>query len=227
MLILVLSLLFIRIKFYLKANFPWKQLILLTVFILIYLTFLTFSQIAGATNGAETTNRTASPIYIHLILFILIGLEAFDFFMRSYWRNWIPTYIISVIYLIWLIFYTLGVLEKGITNCLKYGAGGVNSTDVRNSQLLKWIGENELEGTIYCNWPAALYFFYEIEAKRSPKRKTDLALYFQNEDKTTKKYLIWIKGGMPQMYYNFEEIYVQVALEEVATFSDGGVYIIK
>ena len=90
-----------------------------------------------------------------------------------------------------------------------------------------WLRTHRVEGKIYSNAPAAIYILAGRSAQMSPRRSTDISLFKESLASEGNNYLVWCTNMHRQYLYDVEELASQVEIEEVATFPDGAIYLLK
>jgi hypothetical protein len=187
-----------------------------------------FTTTASVYAKADADSRMYSSIYVFIILFFLIGLEAVGKLLGAVFKKeWAGYLVVTVLCGLWLVFYPLPLVRQQIAYYSAYGVPGYNSTFWRMSPLLNWVKRHPLEGQIFSNESPALVFLAGVNAEMTPTRR------FGNEDfkkqlSTSKKnHLVWFYKHWRSHLYNFEELNSMVKLELVAKLPDGAVYEIQ
>lgn len=196
------------------------------VLILIY-AFFTLSAAAFA--GADANERLWASLYVFLILFILIGLEAFGRLLGLVLKkDWAAYLVVIVLCSLWLIFYSLPVVKQKINQFQKFGAPGINSAFWHQSPLIQWLKTHPLQGQVFSNEPATVYFWTGRYVRLSPHRRggvsrliISLDQFKQLISKEKNNYIIWsFKEPRPDLY-NLKELNSMFKLKLLAQLQDG------
>ena len=211
-----------------KLTGSLRPVIPFAIFTLVYLTFLVSAQLVISLQAIDT--RYLAPLYIPLLfiaVFLLDRLLTDDARGKMVTFKWI---LVSFVLLGWLTHIGLTV-EKGLYDTARsltsgYEGNTYNTTYWDDSETIAYLNANPLDGQIYSNDPAALYFLaavpppvkFAIGANNCPP-----SWYrYQDFDAT---YIIWLdyKGHLYPDFY-MQNLKSQCSLKPVAELSDGSIY---
>ncbi|MFC1576267.1 glycosyltransferase [Candidatus Omnitrophota bacterium] len=197
-------------------------LVLTSVYMLFLLTYSTILKLD------DISDRLLAPIYVLVILFMFVGLDRALGWLRRYGNR--ATIIISSLCIVWLI-YPLVRIEKHLCFYTRNGTGGYSTARWRQSDLIRWLKINPLEGDLYSNEPEALYIVTGEDARISPSRREDKREDFSEFKKYVNpeatNYLIWFDGVDKTYLYTPDELKRITRIRKTERLPDGTVYIFK
>jgi 4-amino-4-deoxy-L-arabinose transferase-like glycosyltransferase len=198
--------------------------------IVFYIPYLVISASSIAFDTID--NRLMAPVFVPLVLTLLYILGLIFNIMDDNNKKRINIYILMGILSILLIYPAVKVIGN-IQQSMEEGAGVFSTNRWHNSELINYIKENPLNGTIYSNNPDAIYAISGLTAMYTPK-KDSLTLYEYGFEKfknslasNSNSYIVWFNGNNPSTIYNIEELGHHFKIEIVKQLADGNIYIIK
>lgn len=197
--------------------------------VVLIVTYSVFTTIASVYANADADARIYSSVYVFIILFLLIGLEAVGKLLGAVFKKeWAGHLVITALCGLWLVFYPLPLVRQQIASYAEYGVPGCNSTLWRTSPLVNWIKRYPLDGQIFSNEPYALVFLAGVNADIIPNRRFGLEDFKNQISSNRKNYLVWFyRQHWRTQLYNLEELNSEFKLKLVAKLPDGTVYEIQ
>jgi hypothetical protein len=207
----------------------------LVYFILLY----TSGLIASATRIAfdPINHRLLAPIYVPFMLLILFTIDNIaQSFSRMHFLKQALTVFLPIGLGLWLVY---PFLYSGnlVINSIRNGAGGYSSKAWMNSELISYLRQHPLHGSIYSNASHAIYILTGMSARPSPsKHSRDNSLIrpvddFQQLKKSVASgndaYVVWFENEPLLSFYNIQELRSVFDLESVVKTSDGAIYLIQ
>ena len=178
--------------------------------------------------NADADYRTFSPVYVFIILFLLIGLEAVGKLLGAVFKKeWAGHLVVTVLCGLWLVFYPLPLVRQQMAYYTAYGVPGYNSTVWRMSPLLNWVKTHPLDGQIFSNEPHPLVLLAGVNAEITPTRRLGIEDFKKQLSSNKKNYLVWYYRYWRSHLCNFEELNSMIKLKLVAKLPDGAVYEIQ
>jgi len=178
--------------------------------------------------NADADYRIFSPVYVFIILFLLIGLDAVGKLLgTALKKEWAGHLIITALCGLWLVFYPLPLVRQNMKYYTAYGVSGYNSTVWRMSPLLNWVKMHPLDGQIFSNEPTPLVFLAGVNAEITPSRRSGTEDFKKQLLSNKKNYLVWYYRNWRTHLYNFEELNSMIKLKLVTQLPDGAVYEIQ
>ncbi len=192
-----------------------------TAFVLIY---TGFALLAAVFINVHASERMFSPVYVFLIFFVLIGLEAvgrlLSLVLKKEWAGYL---VITGLCSLWLILYPVSVIKQRISSYEKNGVPGYNSVFWHRSDLIKWLKEHPLRGQLFSNEAHAIYFLSGFDTRMSPRRG-EVAQFRQSMSAERKNYLFWFYRNWRSHLYDLKELNSMFKLRLVARLRDGAVF---
>lgn len=211
---------FPRLKLNRQVNSGLMRVLPAGVFVLIYVLLLLIVE--------GINPRYLVPIYVFVMFLIFVGIENISNLLKQFLRNErLGNFIAIGLCIPWLI-YPLGRIPENVLAWTQTGAGGYSTVTWAESPTIEWLRTHPLKGRIYSNAPDGIYCLTGIIAKMSPVKFKDILKFRKSMSLRDKNYLVWFTSrarGHP--FYNLEELASILGIEEVATFSDGGIYLFK
>jgi hypothetical protein len=218
----------------------WSSTNSLRIMPLVYFVLLyTSGLIASATRIAfdPINHRLLAPIYVPVML---LGLFTIDNIKQSFSRMHFSKQTLNVClhvgFGLWLVY---PFLYSGnlVINSIRNGAGGYSSRAWMNSELISYLKQYPLHGSIYSNAPHAIYILTGMSARPSPsKHSRDHSLIspaddFQQLEKSVASgndtYVVWCENEPLLSFYNIQELRSVFDLESVVKTADGAIYLIQ
>lgn len=195
------------------------------VLIVVYSVFVTIASVYANT---DADYRIYSSVYVFIILFLLIGLEAVGKLLGAVFKKeWAGHLAVAALCGLWLVFYPLPLVRQQMAYYTAYGVPGYNSTVWRMSPLLNWVKRHSLDGQIFSNEPHPLVFLAGVNAEITPAKRFGFEDFKKQLSSNKKNYLVWYYRHWRSQLYNFEELNSMVKLKLVAKLPDGAVYEIQ
>ena len=208
-----------------QVNFDLRQVLPAVLIVLVYTLFLTVSSTIIYFD--RISDRFLAPIYVFVMFLVFIeidlGFSMVSQFLKKKRRG---DLLVIGLCSLWLI-YPLACVTRSVSAHIQEGAGGYNRIVWRESPVMWWLRTHRVEGKIYSNAPAAIYILAGRSAQMSPRRSTDISLFKESLASEGNNYLVWCTNMHRQYLYDVEELASQVEIEEVATFPDGAIYLLK
>lgn len=233
-LLIVLMTLFLLIVFrVLRINTAVADMIEVIPFLLFILLYTLFIIYTTSTTAlSEIDDRYMSPIFAPLILslFYLIDTWMYKYAVKT--GNTIPQTILAAFLVIWLMYPAL-ITYKTVKTEIEQGAGGFHSSYWMESDLISYLKNNDLSGTIYTNEPSAVYALTGRAYNPSPEKfayesqvSTDDLLRFQADLQSRGViYLVWFNTDWWKGYlYDVDDFRNLCDLERIAALQNGDVY---
>jgi len=196
--------------------------------VVLIVAYSVFVTIASVYAKADADYRIYSSVYVFIILFLLIGLEAVGKLLGTVLKKeWAGHLVITVLCGLWLVFYPLPLVRQQMAYYTAYGVPGYNSTVWRMSPLLNWVKMHPLDGQIFSNEPHPLVLLAGVNAEITPARRSGIEDFKKQLSPNKKNYLVWYYRHWRSHLYNFEELNSMVKLNLVAKLPDGAVYEIQ
>ena len=191
-------------------------------------------------NLVSADGSIRAPFRAMILLFgissVLLGLLVIT--LRR--KPWIGRLVIVGLCSIWLM-YPVAQTYIYVSTKTDSGAGGYNSAGWRNSALIDRLKLDPLDGAIYSNAPYAIYILTQTSGTSSPRRfpYDDLTLWATAtaqlraaiDSNTNNTYLVWIDNQLlldpKRASEDFGNVSLMFDLEEIARYSDGGIYLFK
>jgi hypothetical protein len=207
----------------------------LVYFILLY----TSGLIASATRIAfdPINHRLLAPIYVPFMLLVLFTIDNIaQSFSRMHFLKQALTVFLPIGFGLWLVY---PFLYSGdlVINSIRNGAGGYSSKAWMNSELISYLKQHPLRGSVYSNAPHAIYILTGMSARPSPsKHSRDNSFIspvddFQQLKKSVASgndtYVVWFENEPLLSFYNIQELRSVFDLESVVKTSDGAIYLIQ
>ncbi|MGA9351536.1 MAG: hypothetical protein WBW48_22380 [Anaerolineae bacterium] len=207
----------------------------LVYFILLY----TSGLIASAARIAfdPINHRLLAPIYVPLMLLVLFTLDNIQqLFPSVHFPKQTLNVFLPIGLGLWLVY---PFLYSGnlVIDSIRNGAGGYSTTVWMNSELISYLRQHPLRGSVYSNTPHAIYILTGMSARPSPsKHSRDDSLLSPVDDFQQLKtsvasgndtYIVWFDDESLLSFYNIQELRSVFDLEIVVKTSDGAVYLIK
>jgi len=191
-------------------------------------TYSVFTTVASVYANADADSRIYSSVYVFIILFLLIGLEAVGKLLGAVFKKeWAGHLAVTALCGLWLVLYPLPLVRRQMAYYTAYGVPGCNSTFWRTSPLLNWIKRHPLDGQIFSNEPHALVFLAGVNAEMTPTRRFGLEDFKNQISSNKKNYLVWFYRHWRTQLYNLEELSSEFKLKLVVKLPDGAVYEIQ
>ncbi len=206
------------------------EIIPFLLFTLIYTLFMIYTT--STTALSEIDDRYMSPIFAPFILSIFYLMDQWIYRYKSKTGNALPHTILVTALAIWLIYPTL-LTYKTVKTDIEQGAGGFHTAYWMESELISYLKNNKLSGSVYSNEPSAVYALTGQIYSSSPEKfayesdvPTDDLLRFQADLQNRGViYIVWFNTDWWKGYlYDIDELKNVCAPETIATFKDGAVY---
>ena len=227
----------IFIKFLNKSTFAkvksrFVMLNPVTLFILIYLSFLLYTTSSFILDPISM--RFLSPVYIPITLLFLVFIDV----LLEPAREHFSSVVVNAILVLSLIYWVLSGPLKGTIRDTRYwmkeGTDGYTSNEWRNCELIKYIQSMHLERgqVVYSNEREIMYILTNIIC-RPETIKINLAGTSTTDnmfkpisgwDITDNDYFIWFSRYPDSCPYSKNELDNSTNLEKIKEFSDGTVY---
>jgi len=169
-------------------------------------------------------DRILSPIYPFMVfLFIKWIDDLLIYCSRNRYRRTVISILLVSLSLYWMGYTVYRVHDKAVYH-LKYGAGGYSHTKWRESETLRAIQDEPIEGMVFSNAADVLYIFADMSATASPFRAETIEEFKAKMSKDEPNYLVWFDVGRKDFLYNLDEIQNFFVLELIRRFQDGAIY---
>jgi hypothetical protein len=217
---------FLRNRKFRKEQFGDTMFVKAAVVLIV--AYSVFVITASVYANATADYRTFSPVYVFIILFLLIGLEAVGKLLGTVFKKeWAGLLVITALCGLWLVFYPLPLVRQQMAYYTAYGVPGYNSTVWRMSPLLNWVKMHPLDGQIFSNEPHPLVLLAGVNAEITPTRRLGIEDFKKQLSSNKKNYLVWYYRYWRSHLCNFEELNSMIKLNLVAKLPDGAVYEIQ
>jgi hypothetical protein len=110
-------------------------------------------------------------------------------------------------------------------HCVRNGAGIYDGAEWRRSELIPWLRQHPLSGTIRSNDPAAVYLLVGRDAVTSPRRTGNRRQVEASLAVLPGDYLIWFNRLDKPFLYSVPELARLYGLRELAFVGGGGVLV--
>ena len=220
LLLLVTAVLFLSLRIQRSVNWNCPCVWPAGVVTLVYVPLLLYTHQVGVLNE-PINDRYLSPLAVLVLWVIFAGVDRIRAWLSP--RLGAGGALVVGLCALWLL-YPLGRVREVVSNHRKYGAGGYTWTTWQTSPLVTWLHEHPLQGAVRCNAPDALYALVGSSAAVSPHRTWDMPKFAEMLSSGPGEFLVWF-SRLPQIYlYDLDELVSMLNMEEVVTFSDGGIY---
>ena len=190
--------------------------------------YAVFTTTASVYVNADADYRIYSSVYVFIILFFLIGLEAVGKLLGAVFKKeWAGYLVVTILCGLWLVFYPLSLVRQQMAYYTANGVPGYNSTSWRMSPLLNWVKMHPLDGQIFSNEPFPLVLLAGVNADITPTRRFGLEDFKNRISSNKKNYLIWYYRHWRTHLYNLEELNSQFKLKPIAKLPDGEIFEIQ
>lgn len=208
----------------------YKQLLPILLFIPLYSAFLITS--VSITNLSPIDNRYLAPIYVPVVLLGIFFLNEIRHIITLSVSGQVVKYAFLLALVAWLIYpvrNVTGLVRWYYTN----GVEGFHSAEWVNSEVIAYLKNHTLQGSVYTNEREAIYVLTGNLFKGSPRQykyesstPVDDLLYFEEAIKQHGHvYLIMFHGDWWRQYlYDVEFYKSKYQLNEIMTGQDGEIY---
>ncbi len=208
----------------------FTEIIPCLLFTFLYTLFMIYTT--STTALSEIDDRYMAPVFVPLILSLFYLLDRWMYKHSLQTGNTFPRAILATSLAIWLIYPILGTY-KTVKADLEQGAGGFHTADWMESDLISYLKNNNLSGTVYTNEPSAVYALTGQIYNASPEKfayesdlPTDDLVRFQADlQNRGVLYIVWFNTDWWKGYlYDIDELKNICAPETIAMLKDGEVY---
>ncbi|HOE12571.1 MAG TPA: hypothetical protein PLQ35_12345 [bacterium] len=168
-------------------------------------------------------DRILSPIYPFVVFLFIKSVDDLFNYYRNRGRRTIISILLVSLSLYWIGYTAYRVHDKAIYHCT-YGAGGYSHKTWRESELLRVIRQEPIEGKIFSNAADVLYIFADQSAVMSPFRAETIEEFKAKMSTDGSNYLVWFNAGRKDYIYNLDEIRDIFVLETIRQCQDGAIY---
>jgi 4-amino-4-deoxy-L-arabinose transferase-like glycosyltransferase len=218
----------------------WASINSLRIMPLVYFILLyTSGLIASATRIAfdPINHRLLAPIYVPFMLLVLFTIDNIaQSFSRMHFSKQALNAFLLIGFGLWL-GYPFLYSGNLVINSIRNGAGGYSSKAWMNSELISYLRQHPLRGSVYSNAPHAIYILTGMSARPSPsKHSRDSSLISPADDFQQLKrsvtsgndtYVVWFENEPLLSFYHIQELRSVFDLESVVKTSDGAIYLIQ
>jgi hypothetical protein len=215
------------------------QIMPVACFLIIYTSYLVASVTMVALAFQRINDRLLSPIYAPLMLAIFFTINSIrQLYFHEFFSKQVLNYFLLVAVSLCLVYPLLQVVEF-VTDSIHEGIDRYSTREWKESELIAYLKDNPLPGKVISNDPHALYILAGIYASSSPRRyrydgpspssKANALLQFKESLPSSRNvYLVWFKTYEGKDYlYSVQDLHSVLQIEELATFSDGAIYLVK
>ncbi len=230
-LILVISIMmamsvFLHYKLKKQANIELMYVRSAGVFLLVYVLFLLthITIVDISLFNSLRISRYLTPMYVPLMFLVFIGIEdALNLLNRLFRKKGSGNFIVIGLCTLWLM-YPLARICRMVPFYIQAGTGTFNTATWRKSPLMERMRIHPLEGKIYSNAPQAIYILTGTPAQWLP----DISTLRESMSSRNNNYLVCSNTyGNKDCNYILQGLAPMFQIEEIATFSDGGIYLFK
>lgn len=194
--------------------------------VLTYVPLILYTHQVGVVEEA-INDRYLVPIAVPLLWFLFTGIDRLVLLLsrlrgKGVLLQWIPIGLC----MLWVVFYPAVRTSRTIRASARHGAGGYSTTGWEESPLVRWLRDRPLEGSIHTNAPDALYALTGVTALVSPRKSSDIREFQDSLSSGRAEYLVWFSGKPRRRLFSLEDLAAELPMEDVATFPDGGVYLL-
>jgi len=205
-----------------KSTIRDAQVPVIVLFTCVYV--LTVVVLAGTVSFDRLSDRILSPIYVFVVfLFIKSADDLLAYGSQSRHRKAAMSVLFVSLSLYWTGYTVYRVHDKAIYHCT-YGAGGYSHKTWRESDLLRVIQQESIQGRFFSNAADVLYIFADMSATASPFRAETIEEFREKMSKKEPNYLVWFDVGRKDYIYNLDEIRDIFVLETIRQCQDGAIY---
>lgn len=205
----------------------------IVVFIVIYCSAMI---ILSSTVALDRMNgRFLVPVFAPLVWLVVSGVENLRLIFPSRIPKKFVNTILTLVFIIWIAYW--GRIEtQWVIQYYHHGAGGLSTEGWRNSEIVDYLKNTPIAGTIYTNEPWALYMLAGMSTHQAPRKHlfhspasttNDLDHFRDTVSETKNVYLIWINRLDRPYLYTLEELGTDFRLESLQEFSDGTIYTVR
>jgi len=163
----------------------------------------------------EPRDRMLAPVLVPVMILLFGGGETIS---KRFFRNRV---ILPFFVILWL-GYPAARSLKHVQLWHHEGAGIYSHPSRKESEIISWLKENGLSGKVFSNDAAAIYYFTGMNASRIPKSLYSYEEFYKAAHDGS--YLVWWNN---REYYDLTLIHSHCALEKIAEFSEGTVFLIQ
>jgi len=190
------------------------------VVMFVYIPLLLYTHQVGILDE-PINDRYLSPLAVLVLWLVFAGIDRLQVWLGPRLGTGFP--VLAGLCALWLI-YPLGRVREAVSMHMRYGAGGYAWSGWQTSPLVDWLRNHPLQGEVRCNAPDALYALAGRSAAVSPHKTWDIPKFAEMLSSGPGESLVWF-SGLPRIYlYGLDELVSMLNIEEVVTFSDGGIY---
>jgi hypothetical protein len=198
-------------------------------FVLVYaLALIVYSAIF---DGEKIADRLLAPMYVLIMFMVFVGIEQVSNFLNVRLRRpALGTFAVILLCTLWLT-YPLARVSEHALSYARNGPPGFNTVAWRESPTIQWLQAHPLEGKVYSNAPDVVYILTGRAAHLSPCRSVDVSELRNSLSSGLDHYVVWFDIGWFDEWrshcYDMRKLASIFDIEEVATFSDGGIYLLR
>jgi 4-amino-4-deoxy-L-arabinose transferase-like glycosyltransferase len=187
------------------------------------LTYFGFLVVSSAGLGWVPRQRHMVPLLVFVMAWMAGGIDgAFRLLSGLLGHRKLVEFLGVLLCVLWLQ-YPLRELARSTGHHMREGAGGYAVSAWQDSPLVGWLRNHPLSGKVYSNGPDAAYLLTGTATTITPENirgPAGVARWCSSEP----SYVVWFRALDRPWLYNLRELLSRCQMQEVATFSDGGVY---
>lgn len=198
----------------------------LSIAAVVGIVYFGFLALAAAGLGWPLEPRLIAPIYVLVMVLVATGAEAgIQLIQAGTGGRKGPMVAGVVVCALWLL-YPLSESRIVISRAYHHGPYGYATAPWKNSEMIAWMREHPLNGTIYSNVPNAVFLLTGQSAEISPHNywSPAEAAARMAEFETPQEYLVWSYLSYWDYLYDLRELLSRYRTEEIASFKDGKIY---
>jgi len=206
-----------------------RIVLLCAAFSVTYTAFIVWTSTTTAYD--HINDRLLSPLYPSLLILLAALLKP------ESWRNQLVRNLALGVFCLLCVVAPLRTTYSQVNRKAAQGAGGYNSRNWQESELVGYFRQNgQPKEIVFSNSPDALYILADVTAKMSPAKlnyNSNKGTGVTNENMFTEypsldgAILVWFKPNWRNYLFTLDDLDTMCDLEEIATFSDGSIWRIR
>ncbi|HOE12572.1 MAG TPA: hypothetical protein PLQ35_12350 [bacterium] len=201
------------------------QVPVMALFTWIYI--LTLVALSTTVAFQRIANRFLLPIYVFVVF---LFVKSADDLLGHYSHVRLQKTVVSI-FLVALSFCWMGYMiphiHGKVVHHRKCGTGEYNIERWKESDMIRVIQREPIQGKIFSNAADIMYIFTDRPATMGPFRAETIEEFREKLSKDGPNYLVWFDACRKDYIYNLDEIQSIFALELIRECQDGAIYRIR